>query len=297
MEACNVIFLIHWFALTTESRSTLIKENYKTSGLTVVPENLNTNVEELILFNNKIENITRSSLANYRNLIKLDLRYNSLRYIYDSSFDHNPKLRILELNVNFLRYIPAYLGPAQTSMVDIDFWRAMEIELVNLNFSKLSSLKKLNLGANRIKIYDGSNLPRNLEIFFLRLGELEVMPNFALYAPNITLIKIALNNLSHIPDKFMSGLKHLHSFNVDDNKLETIPDLYDYPLINLRLSNNPLSCNQSLCWVRLWARKKPAPLAGLEEAVCSSTSYFGGQNLMHVDPVQMECYKGGCDFI
>ena len=296
MNASNIIVLIHWLVLTAGSRSKLIKEKHINAGLMAVPEYLNNNVEELILSKNQIHNITRSSLANYRNLIKLDMNSNNLIYIYDGSFYHNPKLQILILKGNALRYVSANFGPAQNSMVDINFWNAMEIALVNLNFSRFSSLKKLNLGSNpAIKIYDGSNLPKNLDIFFLHFGELEVMPNFALYTPNITTIKVPSNDIYNIPDEFVLGLKHLQTFLVGGNKLETIPDLYDCPLISLRLSDNPLICNQSFCWVRLWAKTKPTPLSQLDDAVCNSTSYFGGQNLLDVDPVKMECYKGGCD--
>ena len=295
MDAGNLIFLIYWLVLTAGSSSKLMKEKHINAGFTAVPEHLNTNVEELILSKNKIHNITRSSLANYRNLIKLDMNANNLTFIYDGSFDRNPKLQILILKGNTLRYIPANFGPAQSSMVDINLWSAMEIALVNLNFSKFSSLKKLNLGFNpAIKTYDGSNLPKNLDVFFLHFGELEVMPNFALYTPNITTIRVPSNNLSHIPDEFVLGLKHLQAFLVGGNKLETIPDLYDCPLISLRLSNSPLICNQSFCWVRLWDRTKSAPLSQADDAMCNSSRYFGGQNLLDVDPVKMECYKGGC---
>ena len=90
----------------------------------------------------------------------------------------------------------------------------------------------------------------------------------------------------------MSGLKQLNKFDIRSNKLETIPDLYDKPLQLLIIDDNPVCCNVSLCWVRLWAKKKTEVLVGTEGVVCHSPSYFEGQKLLDVDAIKMWCYKG-----
>ena len=297
MDVRKSVVLLQWLTLTAWSTSTLITENLQSAGFTTVPENLNTKVQYLILKANKIQNITKNSLANYHNLIKLDLERNEIRYIHDGSFDHNPKLQYLALNGNSLRYISADFGLAQNSLVDINLWRGMEMELKNMNFSKFPLLRKINLGGNPLTKFDASNLPRGLDEFLLTYASLLVMPNFSAYTPNITHIKLKNNSLSHIPAGSMLGLQQLREFDIAAMRLETIPDLYSQPLEMLKINKNPLRCNESLCWVRLWTRTKDVTLKGINAAVCKSPSYFAGRTLVEVDPVQMRCYKGGCGWV
>ena len=121
-----------------------------------------------------------------------------------------------------------------------------------------------------------------------------VTPNFQLYTPQITIISLSRNNFSYIPDEYIMDLQ-LEGIDIRDNTLETIPDLFDQPLQKLKVAGNPLRCNQSLCWVRLWARKETVVLTGIESAVCQSPSFMTGKSLLGVDPVKMACYKGDCD--
>ena len=136
MDACSVMVLIQWLILTRGSCSALITENYAFKQLKAVPENLNKNVEYLTLKNNEIKTITKTSLANYPNLIQSNLKNNAMRNIRDGSFDQNAKLQILQLRGNSLRYIPANFGPAQISLVTINLnlsmkksWRIWILEI------------------------------------------------------------------------------------------------------------------------------------------------------------------------
>ena len=293
MDAIKVIYVINSIVLDIRHSSSMIIENHERSKLKTIPENLNRNVEYINLAINRIQNISKTSLANYPNLTKLDLGKNDLRYIHDGAFDHTPKLKILNLASNMLRYIPTNFGPVQNSMTEINLWNSMEAELANMNFSKFSLLKSMILGGNPLERFDASNLPKSLNFFYLTSTMLTEMPNFIPHVPNITILKLKSNRLSHIPA--MPGLQKLQNFDVSFNKLETIPDLYDKPLLRvLRMENHPLCCNESLCWVRLWQRKKTTALFGIKWAVCRTPGYFAGQKLWEVDPVKMRCYKGMC---
>ena len=263
----------------------------------MVPEQLNINLKDLILVTNKIKSITVTSLANYPNLTHLNVRGNKIRYIDDGSFDQNSKLQTLSLSDNRLQYLPADFGPAQNSIIEIRCWKCMGIESMYINWSQFPVMKVLNLGGNPLKILDASNLPKNLGELTLSEALLGVMPNLAAHAPSITSVKIRKNNLTHVPVQSVLGLRQLKEFDIRDNKLETIPDLYDQPLEKLRLDDNPLRCNELLCWVRLWARTKAVVLTGIDSTICRSPSYFGGQTLVAVDPVQMGCYKGECGWV
>ena len=106
---------------------------------------------------------------------------------------------------------------------------------------------------------------------------LTAVPDLSTYAPNITSIEITDNNISYISPELMSGLKQLNKFDIGSNQLETIPDLYDKPLQLLIIDENPISCNVSLCWVRLWAQKKTEALTGTSGAVSFTKLFCGVQ--------------------
>ena len=294
LDVKYVIAFTQWTVLFTQSSTTLITENHKNSGLVSVPETLNNSVEYLILAQNEITNITNTSLANYPTLMQLDMERNQLRYINDGSFDHNPKLQSLNQNSNHLRYIPATLGHAQHSLIEIFMWNSVALESVNLNFSKFPVLKYLNLGRNILVKFEASNLPMNLEELFLSFVLPFAIPNFQLYTPRITTIKLRGNNIFHIPDEYIVRLQ-LQKLDIRDNKLEAIPDLFDQPLKQSKIADNPLRCNASLCWLRLWSRKKTTVLKGIESTSCQSPSYLTGKRLLDIDPVKMGCYSGEHD--
>ena len=118
------------------------------------------------------------------------------------------------------------------------------------------------------------------------------MPDLHLYTPNISIIILKYNNISQIPAETIIGMKQLRHLNVYSNNLKIIPDLYHSSLEILEIGKNPLCCDESLCWVRLCARKKPAALTVPGKPVCSSPDYIEGKLLMEGDPVKMGCYKG-----
>ena len=224
MHNSKAMAIIHIFILaTTTSLGTLITEDYEKAGLKTIPDNLSPNTHVLLLKMNDIRRITNSSLINYPNLIELDLKYNGLRYINDGAFENNPMLKYLSVSYNGLRYIPADFGAAKYSLVTMVFYNAMAIELTNMNFSGFSMLYRLVLGRNPLSNFDASNLPRSLVQFNLGIAGCTIMPDFHLYSPNITTIKLSKNKLSIIPDETLVGLLQLKELAVQYNNLTTIP--------------------------------------------------------------------------
>ena len=171
----------------------------------------------------------------------------------------------------------------------------MDIELTNMNFSQFPVLQQLHIGRNPLERFDASNLPKGLQEFILSNSILTVMPNFSLYTPVIRIIRLGNNNISHLPVGSLTGLQQLRTLKLQRNQMETIPDMYSQPLAMLRIDNNPLVCNVSLCWVRLWAVVKIIDLSGINKAICHSPSYLADKKLSDVDPVAMACYLGWYD--
>ena len=245
-----------------------IRETHIGKALTRNPENLNVNAEILSFYSNDIENITSTSLYNYPNLTKLQMDYHPLYYIFDGAFDRNSKLQKLTLKFNRLRYIPADFGPATHSLNMIKLYRGMEIELTHLDFSRFSKLKTLITGVNPKYKFPASNLPQSLNKFVLNVAYLTKMTNFSRYTPNISIVNLGVNNISTIKEEFIQGLHKLRQFSIGANRLHAIPDLYDKPLEILQINGNPIRCDVSLCWVRLWARTKLVSLTGADPTVC-----------------------------
>ena len=293
MKGCRamVLYSLLW---AIETNASYIQESYRRAGLRTIPENLNVDVEELIITRNNIREITNKSLVNYPCLFILDLRSNNIRYIHDGAFNNNPNLKILLLGWNKLLHIPSDFGPAMITLVKLAFFDGVKTksELENMNFTKFSQLYELGLGGNGLLKLDLSNLPNTLGNFNLKWGSLSTMPNLYPYMPNISIIILKFNNITRIPAESIVGMKQLRHLDVYSNNLKTIPDLYHRSLEVLDIGKNPLHCDESLCWVRLWARKKPISLKVSGNPVCSSPGYIEGKLLMEGDPVKMGCYTG-----
>ena len=295
VNANDVKVILLMFLWIIGTGTALITENHRKMGLTIVPENLNTDVEVLILKINNIHSITNRSLANYPSLVTLNMENNVLNYIYEGAFDSNANLQYLYLKNNMLRYIPADFGPAKYSLLVVNLYAGMEIELTNMNFSQFSVLQELHIGGNPMERVDASNLPKDIQQFILSNSVLTVMPSFFPYTPGIRVIKLGNNNIAHISAGSVTGLQQLTSFRIQRNQVETIPDMYHQPLETLTIDGNPLVCNQSLCWVRMWTMVKAIDLFGIDRAICHSPSYLAGKTLLDVDPVAMACYLGWYD--
>ena len=187
----------------------MITEDHTKAGLTAVPEDLNPEVELLILNKNDIARITSSSLMNYPNLIELSCTGCGMHVIEDGAFDHNAKLKKLKLKSNKLSYIPADFGPATQSLEEFSAYRSMRVRLENLNFSTFPSLSLLQIGGNPLIMYDASNLPKTIATIYLPSANLEKMPDFSSFAPNIQKLSLNRNSFSFIPPESLMGLGNL----------------------------------------------------------------------------------------
>ena len=260
-------------------------------NLTSIPQDFDQLVTEMYLGNNEITRITNMSLHQYRLLRVLDIRFNGLIYIEDGSFDNNPYLEELNARKNLITYLPYSYGLAASSLRTIDLWDALNLQATReINFTHLTGLRWLNIGsANYRGSFDSAVLPESLEFISLNWARLERFPIFTHHTPNIDRITIKGNKITVIPNENLENLK-LKSLRVTYNLLSTVPDLYRLPLENLELSNNPLVCNHSLCWVRMCPWMKPQ--LSIDDARCSSPQFPQGILLTSINPVILDCQHG-----
>ena len=96
-------------------------------------------------------------------------------------------------------------------------------------------------------------------------------------------------NIRYIAD--MPHLASLKSLIIPNNALVAIPDLFHVPLSRITWVGNPIECNMSLCWVRMWGHVKPSTLT-LDSMTCESPSEVAGLKVTDIHPVAMKCYAG-----
>ena len=112
---------------------------------------------------------------------------------------------------------------------------------------------------------------------------------------NVTgLVRIKYLNLhSNYLDKLpnISLMEKLEELYLDNNRLSSLPDLYDKPFIRLTIAINPLVCDKALWWIRMWPWMKSTSIP-TDEPVCARPADVAGMKLMDVDPAFMECFRG-----
>ena len=97
------------------------------------------------------------------------------------------------------------------------------------------------------------------------------------------------NSPTSIPD--YAAYPCIVDLRINSNRLTKIPDFYNTTLTKLSLSDNPLVCNNALCWIRMRPWFFDSPIL-TDTPICTSPAIVIGTPLMDVRPVHMECFKG-----
>ena len=264
------------------------------TGLMGVPQDINPLVSDLDLDENDINRITRTTFALYKELRKLSLRHTGLKYVEDGSFDHNTKLEELSLRKNRIVQFPRSFGPAAPSLILLDLWSAIDDETLHvLNFEEMIRLETLYLGDLKFPgTFDAALLPPTSQYINLNRADLTQFSDFQRYTPNMNILGLGYNDIMRVPSKSIAGLSALKELFLQNNKLSTIPDLYHLPLERLKLGDNPLACNQSHGWIRMWPWVKTTDLK-TDDITCITTGLLDPVLLTDINPVTLGCHYGG----
>ena len=187
-------------------------------------DDIDQNVKDLSLTNNKISSLEAYQFRKFVSLTKLDLSYNAISNINETAFHGLHNLEVLLLNNNKLTKMP-YLGDIANNIKTINLNGNTNIKTVNLSQVQMTMLTKLHLE---------------------KTG-LSSMPVSITNAANLTKLDVRSNQISIIPEGYFKPLAKLTSLWISNNSLTdfnvtNITGGRGFPhLTQLRLSRNNLT--------------------------------------------------------
>ena len=293
---------------------TVISDN---ANLTSIPQDMDTAVRSLSLQYNDLSSINNGSFPLYPRLQKLFMSHNPLTAIHSGTFDHNPKLRAFLCDFCALHIFPLDFGPASKSLSKLDLifgiqnisaFRQMRLERFtslkrlglygvktdDVNIIKFpTSITNLGLGKMRLTTFPNLTLELlpNLKIAMLEKNTFQEASNFVGVTETLEALYIKSSNL-HCADG-LDLLPNLAILEIQNNKLETLPDMLEIPNIRKLYinGNSRMNCDHRLCWRRLWDRVRK-PLPDSDDVTCVEPPLLTGQAMSTVNPKFMHCSNG-----
>ena len=272
------------------------------------------NTEVLNLKGTPIPVIDNTSFIRYLNLTDLIMPGCSLVHVQNGTFNWLWKIKHINMMFNKIIEFPDNFGMASKSITHLNFWCAFKLQtLPPFYFRNFTNLSWVNVGCNKWKPFDPSILPGSLTSINLNyMYRTYVFPNFTRWTPNLngitirgvrmrelpaenirnmnfTKIVVAENQLSTIPER--AAYPYIEIFKLHKNRLASLPDLFNTRLKQISLSENPLRCDQALCWLLMWPWMSDTNIL-TDSPICASPDTETGKPLMEVRPISMKCYNG-----
>lgn len=198
----------------------------------------NKQLKVLFLNNNSLVKITSNALVNLKELENLDISNNNLDYLPKSVFDNFEKLQ--ELN----------LGNNQFQNISQDV------------FKNLKNLTLLNMSGNRLKLLPPMlfQYNENIKTIYLDHTELTVIQNTNFKGLSTLQQLIIRNNkfLREIESFVFQDTLAITYLDISSNALVTLPQSLQQldRLKELKMSNNPWSCDCRMAWFASWVEKR-----------------------------------------
>uniref|UniRef100_A0A3B4ZEQ8 Immunoglobulin superfamily member 10-like n=1 Tax=Stegastes partitus TaxID=144197 RepID=A0A3B4ZEQ8_9TELE len=206
---------------------------------------------------------------------RINLGFNSISRIHDSSFAGLKKAELLMLHSNDLHHLPddAFRDMKSLQILKLSYNKLREISS-SLTFSGLTSLLRLYLDHNLLQ---------------------HIHPRALLQLPSLRLLRLQGNRLHQLhPHTFLHILFFLFCFvfpsfrhlDLSNNSITTLPEdtLVTAPLLEtLVLQANPWSCDCRMNWLLTWSLAHPGLMkcpGGPQCPVCASPSTLQGQGLL-----------------
>ncbi|XP_022051837.2 immunoglobulin superfamily member 10-like [Acanthochromis polyacanthus] len=205
---------------------------------------------------------------------RINLGFNSINRLHDTSFVGLKKVELLMLHSNDLHHLPdeAFRDMKSLQILKLSYNKLREISS-SLTFSGLTSLLRLYLDHNLLQ---------------------HIHPRALLQLPSLRLLRLQGNRLhqlhphtlctlSLLNTYYFSTLRHL---DLSNNSLTTLPKdtLSTAPLLEtLVLQANPWSCDCRMSWLLTWSLAHPGLMkcpGGPQCPVCDSPNSLQGHGLL-----------------
>ncbi|XP_070832865.1 matrix-remodeling-associated protein 5-like [Chaetodon trifascialis] len=205
---------------------------------------------------------------------RINLGFNSISRIHDSSLAGLKKVELLMLHSNDLHHLPdaAFRDMKSLQILKLSYNKLREISS-SLTFSGMTSLLRLYLDHNLLQ---------------------HIHPRALLQLPSLRLLRLQGNRLhqlhphtlctlSLLNTYYFSTLRHL---DLSNNSLTTLPreTLATAPLLeSLVLQANPWSCDCRMNWFLTWTLAHPGLMkcpSGPQCPICDSPNSLQGQGLL-----------------
>ena len=306
-----------WTTIFTRVISASVDIEYINFGLATIPISTDPLCTHLKINHNFISHISTNDFVSYPNLYYLNLRNNSIRSIAENAFNGLNELISLSLETNTILQLPINPGFNAQTLRLLVLWNAMEYGRTYTfdypYFTAFTSLESLDVGLiEQGDTFNTSMLPLTLTYIRLTKKQIIKFPDFSFAPTSLETLKLEDNYITNIPEDHIAGLStlrelhigsniltslpdlsfmtQLESLQIENNQLVSMPDLYTINFTYWKIAGNPLECNQSLCWIRMWPWMKTAMLQ--DNPICASPLTMQGIALMDVPPTHMRCYNG-----
>ena len=229
------------------------------NAITVIQEDLFHGLSELqwlYLRFNSITEIEAGALSGLNKLQGLLLRDNSITVIPEQLLHGLSELRELDFSSNAFAQIPNVAWSGLQKLRSVTFYGNAITEIQENIFNGVTLTSYLTLSYNKIhtvhpQAFVGANIPRlsmdNNDLTEINTGSFTDISS-------LTELDVSSNKLHTLePDIFPSGLSEL-KVKMHDNDLTTFPStVFSGSLptkLTLTLSDNPLVCDSSMCWLK-----------------------------------------------
>ena len=292
----------------------VIRDN---ANLTSVPQDINVAVTSLSLQYNDLIVIHNGSFPLYTRLQKLYLSRNPLEEIKSGTFDSNPDLRAFFCEYCLLHLFPVDFGPATYSLNRLQFNFGIKniTAFSQMRLERFTSLTRLGFFGVKASDMNIIRFPTSITNLGMALMRLTVFPNlsFELF-PNLIGVRLEKNQFQEGSNFFgvtktieglhvqssnlqcadgLDSLPKLAALDIQNNELETIPDLMGSPNIRKLYinGNSRMNCDQRMCWRRLWDRIRE-PMEDSDDVICVEPPLLAGRAMSSVNPKFMHCING-----
>ncbi len=191
-------------------------------------------LEVLGLHKNKIKTLAPGVFSGLSSLITLWLTGNDITYLEPGVFEGLVNLQYLKLFRNYITHVDAGTFQGLVNLKTLELSINAITHLHAEVFQGLVNMEELNLYENDISNLDAGIFQGMTKLWALALHD---------------------NNIEYLPPGILSNLPKLKMLSLMENKLTTLhQDVFSFEserpsYFDIGLSDNPLTCNTSLCWL------------------------------------------------